>query len=100
MGGIVLEAFLHLSSLGLIVAWFGVALYAIVALFSIVTLPVELDASARAKKLRYQTNIVDKQELAGVSSVLNAAAWTYVVAAIAAILQLAYWILRLSARRR
>jgi len=100
MGGIVLEAFLHLSSLGLIVAWFGVALYAIVALFSIVTLPVELDASARAKKLLYQTNIVDKQELAGVSSVLNAAAWTYVVAAIAAILQLAYWILRLSARRR
>ena len=99
MGGILLEAFLRLSSLGLLVAWFGVALYGIVALFSIVTLPVELDASSRAKKLLYQSNIVDKQELAGVGSVLNAAAWTYVVAAIAAILQLAYWIFRLSARR-
>jgi Zn-dependent membrane protease YugP len=47
----------------------------------------------------YQYNIVDKQELAGVTSVLNAAAWTYVVAAIAAILQLVYWIVRLSGRR-
>lgn len=99
MGGILLEALLRLSSLGMAVAWFGVALYAVVAAFSIVTLPVELDASARAKKLLYQANIVDRQELVGVTSVLNAAAWTYVVAAIAALLQLAYWIFRLSARR-
>jgi Zn-dependent membrane protease YugP len=99
MGGILLEAIFRLSSLGFVVAWFGVALYGLVALFSIITLPVELDASARAKKLLYQHNIVDRQELAGVSSVLNAAAWTYVVAAIAALLQLAYWIFRLSGRR-
>ena len=98
MGGILLEAILRLSSLGMAVAWFGVALYAIVAAFSLITLPVELDASSRAKKLLYQSNIVDKQELAGVSSVLNAAAWTYVVAAIAALLQLAYWIFRLNRR--
>ena len=100
ISGILLEAFLHLSSLGLAIAWFGVALYAVVALFSVITLPVELDASARAKKLLYQYNIVDKQELAGVSSVLNAAAWTYVVAAIAALLELARWIFILTARRR
>lgn len=99
MGGILLEAFFRLSSLGMAVAWLGVALYGIVATFSIVTLPVELDASARAKKILYQSNIVDRQELNGVSSVLNAAAWTYVVAAIAALLQLAYWIFRLSGRR-
>ena len=99
ISGILLEAFLHLSSLGLAIAWFGVALYAVVALFSVITLPVELDASARAKKLLYQYNIVDKQELAGVSSVLNAAAWTYVVAAIAALLELARWIFILTARR-
>ncbi len=99
LGGILLEALLRLSRLGMAVAWFGVALYALVALFAIITLPVELDASARAKKLLYQGNIVDRQELAGVSSVLNAAAWTYIVAAIAAILQLAYWIFRLTARR-
>ena len=99
ISGIMLELVLRLSSLGLAIAWFGVALYALVALFSIITLPVELDASARAKKLLYQYNIVDKQELAGVSSVLNAAAWTYVVAALAALLELARWIFILTARR-
>jgi len=99
ISGILLEAILRLSSLGLTLAWFGVAIYAVVALFSVITLPVELDASSRAKKLLYQYNIVDKQELAGVNSVLGAAAWTYVVAAIAAILELARWIFILTARR-
>ena len=103
MGGIMLEIFFRnaqaIGSLGIAIAWIGVIGYGMAALFSLVTLPVELDASSRAKKLLYQYNIVDKQELAGVTSVLNAAAWTYVVAAIAAILQLAYWILRLSSRR-
>lgn len=100
ISGILLESLLRLSSLGLAIAWFGVGLYALVALFSVVTLPVELDASARAKKLLYQYNIVDQRELAGVSSVLNAAAWTYVVAAIAALLELARWIFILMGRRR
>lgn len=99
IGGIFLEMFMQASGLGMAVAWFGVALYALVALFSVITLPVELDASSRAKQLLYQYNIVDKQELAGVSSVLNAAAWTYVVAAIAALLELARWIFILTARR-
>ena len=89
-----------MSSLGAAISWFGVALYAMVSVFALITLPVELDASARAKKLLYQYNIVDRQELNGVSSVLNAAAWTYVVAAIAALLQLAYWIFILMGRRR
>jgi Zn-dependent membrane protease YugP len=99
-GGIMLQIlFSQAATLGYAIAWLGVIGYGLAALFSIVTLPVELDASSRAKKLLYQYNIVDKQELAGVTAVLNAAAWTYVVAAIAALLQLAYWILRLSARR-
>lgn len=100
ISGIMLEAVLRASSLGLAVAWFGVAVYGLVAIFSVITLPVELDASSRAKKLLYQYNIVDKQELAGVTSVLNAAAWTYVVAAIAALLELARWIFILMGRRR
>ena len=100
ISGLGLEFLMRASGLGMGIAWFGVALYALVALFSVITLPVELDASARAKKLLYQYNIVDKQELAGVSSVLNAAAWTYVVAAIAALLELARWVLILMARRR
>lgn len=99
MGGIMLEILFRLSTLGTAIAWLGVVGYGLAALFAFVTLPVELDASNRAKKLLYQYNIVDKQELAGVTTVLNAAAWTYVVAAIAALLQLAYWIMRLSARR-
>ena len=100
ISGIFLEALFRIGPLGAAISWFGVALYAMVSVFALVTLPVELDASARAKKLLYQYNIVDKQELGGVSSVLNAAAWTYVVAAIAAILQLAYWIFILMGRRR
>jgi Zn-dependent membrane protease YugP len=99
ISGIFLEILFRLSTLGLAIAWFGVGLYALVAIFSVITLPVELDASARAKKLLYQYNIVDRQELAGVNSVLNAAAWTYVVAAIASLLQLARWIFILTARR-
>jgi hypothetical protein len=99
ISGIFLELLLNLTSLGMGLAWFGVGLYALVAIFSIVTLPVELDASARAKKLLYQYNIVDRQELSGVNSVLGAAAWTYVVAAIAALLQLARWIFILTGRR-
>lgn len=99
ISGIGLEYFMRASGLGMTIAWLGVGLYALVALFAIVTLPVELDASARAKKLLYQYNIVDRQELAGVSSVLNAAAWTYIVAAIAALLELARWIFILTARR-
>ncbi len=99
MSGILLEVFLQASGLGTAIAWFGVAVYALVALFSVITLPVELDASARAKKLLYQYNIVDRQELNGINSVLNAAAWTYVVAAIAALLELARWIFILTMRR-
>ncbi len=100
ISGLLLEGLSRASGLGLTIAWFGVFLYALVAIFSIITLPVELDASARAKKLLYQYNIVDRQELAGVSSVLNAAAWTYVVAAIAALLELARWVFILMGRRR
>ncbi len=99
ISGIFLEMLFNMSSLGLAIAWFGVAVYALVAIFSLVTLPVELDASARAKRLLYQYNIVDRQELNGVNSVLGAAAWTYVVAAIAALLELARWIFILMGRR-
>ena len=99
IGGILLESLLGLSGFGLTLAWLGVGLYAVVAVFAVLTLPVELDASSRAKKLLYDYNIVDRQELAGVTSVLNAAAWTYVVAALSAILELARWVFILMGRR-
>jgi Zn-dependent membrane protease YugP len=100
MAGILLEALMGAFGLGNALAWLGVILFAVVVVFSFVTLPVELDASARAKNLLYQYSIVDRQELGGVNKVLNAAAWTYVVAAISALLQLLRWIFILSASRR
>jgi len=99
MSGLALEFFMNVGNLGMTIAWFGVGLYALVAFFAVITLPVELNASSRAKKLLYEYNIVDRQELAGVNSVLSAAAWTYVVAAIAALLELARWTFILLGRR-
>jgi hypothetical protein len=100
MAGILLEALMGAFELGNALAWLGVALFGTVAVFSFVTLPVELDASARAKTLLYQYNIVDRRELDGVNKVLNAAAWTYVIAAITALLQVLRWVFILSGNRR
>jgi hypothetical protein len=102
MAGIFMEILMGSAgaALGNALAWFGVALFALVVAFAFVTLPVELNASARAKTLLYQYNIVDRRELNGVNAVLNAAAWTYVVAAVSALLQLVRWIFILTASRR
>lgn len=100
MGGLMLDIFFRAAGgFGYYIAWLGVIGYGLTALFSVITLPVEIDASNRAKALLYSYNIVDKRELDGVREVLNAAAWTYVVAAIAALMQVAYWAFRLSGRR-
>jgi len=98
--GLALQGLMGLFELGNAVAWFGLILFGLVAIFSLVTLPVELNASTRAKKLLYQYNIVDQRELAGVNQVLNAAAWTYVVAALAALVQVLYWASIVMGRRR
>ncbi len=99
IAGLLLQA--AMGALGNTVAWFGVALFGLVAVFAFVTLPVELNASARAKKLLYQYNIVDQRELGGVNKVLSAAAWTYVVAALSALVQVVYWAsLVMGSRRR
>jgi uncharacterized protein len=102
IGGILLEAASGAFQLGNAISWLGVAMFGLVAVFSFVTLPVELDASARAKRLLAEYGIVGGQEMDGVNKVLNAAAWTYVVAAISALLQLVRWVLILtsSSRRR
>ncbi|MBK7216887.1 MAG: zinc metallopeptidase [Candidatus Promineofilum sp.] len=81
-------------------AWVGVILFAGAVVFSLVTLPVEFDASRRAKALLTQSGIVTHEEAGGVSAVLNAAGWTYVAAAIAAIGQLLYYVLLLTGGSR
>lgn len=72
----------------------GILLFSLIVLFQIITLPVEFDASRRAKTLLYEHNIIRGQEYQGVAAVLNAAAMTYVAAAAASIAQLVYFLLR------
>lgn len=76
------------------VFWAGVALFGCVLLFQLVTLPVEFDASSRAKKLVVEAGIIYPEERHGIDRVLNAAALTYVAAAITTLLTLAYFLLR------
>jgi hypothetical protein len=72
----------------------GAVLFSMVLLFQIVTLPVEFDASARAKKLAFANGLVLDSERQGMAKVLNAAALTYVAAAISTLLTLLYFLLR------
>ena len=74
-------------------SWLGLAVFSGGALFALATLPVELNASARAKRLLVETGLVSgPEEERGVNNVLNAAAMTYVAALVTAILQLLYWV--------
>ena len=90
IGGIFLQV------AGLIVV--AVALYSIAVLFQIVTLPVEFDASRRAKRQLGELGLVASNEATGVESVLKAAAWTYVAGALAAIAMLLYYLSMLQNR--
>ncbi|MBM3124816.1 MAG: zinc metallopeptidase [Chloroflexi bacterium] len=75
-------------------AWLGVAVFAGGAVFALATLPVEFNASARAKQLLSQSGVIQTEEEArGVSTVLNAAALTYVAGLVTAILQLLYYVM-------
>lgn len=82
---------------GLILA--GIVLFGAVVFFQIVNLPVEFNASSRAKAQLVSLGIVPPQEMPYVNSVLNAAALTYVAATLQAILTLLYYILRFNDRR-
>lgn len=88
---IFIAGFFLAGVIGTSLAWLGFLLFAAVALFALVTLPVEFDASNRAKRLLVAENIVFPQEMGGVNAVLNAAALTYVAAAIQAISTLMYY---------
>jgi uncharacterized protein len=72
----------------------GAILFSAVLLFQVVTLPVEFDASRRAKALVVNRGIIMERERVGVDKVLNAAAWTYVAAAITTLLTLLYFLMR------
>ncbi|HWS23420.1 MAG TPA: zinc metallopeptidase [Anaerolineales bacterium] len=93
---IMIGLFINLTEL----AWLGVIFFAFGAVFALATLPVEFDASARAKRLLADSGIVNQgDELGGVKSVLNAAALTYVAALVTAILQILYYVTLIGRRR-
>ena len=86
-------------------AWFGVALFALSTIFALITLPVEFDASKRAKVALVQAGIVDGgvaggQELKGVDTMLDSAAWTYVAGFAASLLTLLYYVMMVMGMRR
>ena len=77
----------------------GIGLFAAVVFFQVVNLPVEFNASARAKQQLVALEIVDREKMKYVNRVLDAAALTYVAATLQAILTLLYLILRYSGSR-
>jgi len=68
--------------------WAAVGIFTIITLFQLVTLPVEFDASRRAKEQLFRLGLVHSDESAAVSKVLNAAALTYVAALVSSVFML------------
>lgn len=85
---------------GFTVSLIGLGLFGATALFSFVTLPVEINASQRAKVWLVNSGSLLQSEMPGVNAVLDAAAWTYVAAAIQALSTLLYYALLLFGGRR
>jgi hypothetical protein len=74
--------------------WLGVIAFGCVVVFQVINLPVEFDASARAKRLLVEYQIVPSGDMVYVNRVLNAAAWTYVAGTLQAVLTLLYYVMR------
>lgn len=87
---LVLGVFTQLMAL----VWVGVLLFGAIAFFQVVNLPVEFNASNRAKQQLVALGIIDQQQLVEVSKVLDAAAWTYVAATLQAVMTFLYYALR------
>ena len=95
--------FLMTGAFGQTVQYIGLGLFAATAVFALITLPVELDASRRAKQILVSSGLVYANDITGVNRVLDAAALTYVAAAVQAISTVLYYlflIMGFSSRRR
>lgn len=93
VGGFMLSS-LSGGSLGHLLILGGLALFAMVVLFQLITLPVEFDASRRALETLRDGGLMTQRELLGAAEVLRAAAWTYVAAAVSALLTFLYFLIR------
>lgn len=94
--GIVLASLLGARALGVMVLELGVAALLVIALFQLVTLPVEFDASRRAKIQLVNLGILQKDEMKGVNETLDAAALTYVAAFVATLGNILYLLMAIS----
>lgn len=92
MGPFIAGFGLMFQSTGMI--WAGIIAFSAFVLFTLITLPVEFDASKRAVAALQETGMILPSEAPGAQAVLNAAAMTYVASAISAILQLLYFLMR------
>jgi Zn-dependent membrane protease YugP len=81
------------TKFGMTVVWAGVFLFSLAVIFSLITLPVEFDASNRARQMLRSTGMVSTEEYNGASAVLSAAALTYVAATLQAVAQLFYFVM-------
>jgi len=88
------------SIIGDIFMWAGVIFFGLSIIFSLITLPTEIDASRRAMRVLKDGDYLDSEELQGVKKVLGAAAWTYVAALLVAILNFARFLLTILILRR
>jgi len=84
---------------GQIFIWLAIAFFSLSLLFSLITLPTEIDASKRAKAELISVGALDSQEMVGASKVLNAAALTYVASLVVSILSLLRFLLTILAMR-
>ena len=81
------------TQFGMTVVWVGVFLFSLAVIFSLITLPVEFNASNRARQMLRSTGMVSTEEYNGASAVLSAAALTYVAATLQAVAQLFYFVM-------
>ena len=98
MGGVLLMGFSQ--AFGEMVAVAGIFLFSAAVLFTLVTLPVEFNASSRARQMIKETGLLVGQEYDGASAVLSAAALTYVAAMLQAVAQLLYFVFLVFGARR
>ena len=90
-------AWIVLFGLGVVLAstkliWLGIGVFSVMMFFQLITLPVEYDASRRAKEQLLRLGLVRAEESEGVSKVLSAAALTYVAALVTSVMQLLYFL--------
>ena len=98
--GFIIYLFSRDSDFAPMVVLAGIILFAMAVVFSLVTLPVEYNASNRARQMLRSTGMVSTQEYNGASAVLSAAALTYVAAMLQAVAQLFYFVLIFAGMRR